>query len=716
MKNISPLLCFLFCLFAQIGVCDDIYFVNSNETTYVGDNVTCTGNVIIMYAGRIISADKVTYNQKTETVVATGKVILKDEQQNVYFFTSLKVRKNFDSGEGKNVKVIMQDRSRLAAKTCILKHGNFELENAVYTPCYECLALDELTWQAKASHVYLDLEDTIDYENLIIELLGTGVLYLPYLSVPSPKIKKKTGFLAPKLSVSSKCGFSLLPQYFVNISEQQELILKPIITQRLGSVAWLYYGARFENGEFSIDASITDVKSAKEAKVSDSVEQKNINHIIKSGYRGHIFSTFRYEINDIWRLGASINLASDRYYLQRFPFLSNNDRVLESSTSLEGFDGRNYSLAKTSIFQTKYNDEAPKALPVLERDFSTDLFDGTLDIDTIFMNLFFRGGKEAQKIASNISWNKEFIAPYGHLFDLRILAVLKALKVTEKTKSEYDSFFDATPQVSFAWKWPLLLSSEWVDTVFTPIIGIIAAGNKKHIDVFEEQFAEINDINFLEGGKSISPYDIDYGSRFCYGTKISMYKKDGGNLAYLTLGRTTDITEAIQKSEATGLKRKNSNIVTSLDLFLSDELTFVFNGSYSTRKKEWTRSCYGIKGAYQKVYADILIFKGKQSAYNPFFSYANDEDRDEEYKGSMLDLNLQVSNNVKFKGGVVFGTETNKTSKQIGHRLIKQNVGMEYQNECASIDVMVEQTKYRHGDIKPQTSFTFVITLKNFGS
>ena len=187
--------------------------------------------------------------------------------------------------------------------------------------------------------MYLDLEDTIDYENLTVELLGTGVLYWPYLSVPSPKIKKKTGFLAPKFSMSSKGGFSLLPQYFLNISEQQELILKPIITQRLGSVAWLYYGSRFQNGEFSIDASITGVRSAKEAKISDSAEKKHVDKIIKSGYRGHIFSNFKYEFDDVWRFGASVNLASDTYYLQRFPFLHNNDRVLESSASLEGFDG-----------------------------------------------------------------------------------------------------------------------------------------------------------------------------------------------------------------------------------------------------------------------------------------------------------------------------------------------------------------------------------------
>ena len=148
-----------FFFFIQSANCDNnIYFINSDETNYVDDEVICKGNVIIMYEGRIISAEEVTYNQKNENVIAKGKVILKDEEQNVYFFDSLVVHKNFESGEGKNIKVIMQDRSRLAANKCILKHGNFELENAIYTPCYECLAFDELTWQAKASQVYLDLE------------------------------------------------------------------------------------------------------------------------------------------------------------------------------------------------------------------------------------------------------------------------------------------------------------------------------------------------------------------------------------------------------------------------------------------------------------------------------------------------------------------------------------------------------------------------------
>ena len=56
------------------------------------------------------------------------------------------------------------------------------------------LPSDIIAWQAKTSQVYLDLENTIDYENLTLEMLGNSVLYLPYLSVPSPKVEKNWVF------------------------------------------------------------------------------------------------------------------------------------------------------------------------------------------------------------------------------------------------------------------------------------------------------------------------------------------------------------------------------------------------------------------------------------------------------------------------------------------------------------------------------------------
>ena len=142
---------------------------------------------------------------------------------------------------------------------------------------------------------------------------------------------------------------------------------------------------------------------------------------------------------------------------------------------------------------------------------------------------------------------------------------------------------------------------------------------KFNTDIFEEEFSEINDINFLEGGKSLSQYNIYYGSLIYYGAKISAYKKDGGNLAYFTKGRTTGITGIANKLEEKGMKCKNLNIVTAFDLFFTEELMFTSSANYSTRTKEWLRFRYGIRATYKYFDTDFMIFKGRQCSNNSIF-------------------------------------------------------------------------------------------------
>jgi LPS-assembly protein len=299
--------------------------------------------------------------------------------------------------------------------------------------------------------------------------------------------------------------------------------------------------------------------------------------------------------------------------------------------------------------------------------------------------------------------------PCGNIIDFKGLATLKAMKVLEKQRSEYDSFACATPQASVAWKWPLLMRSDSLETIFTPVVGIIAASNKKYFDAFEDQFCEVNDINFLNGSRAMSPYNIDYGSRVCYGTKISSYM-NGQNLGYFTVGRSTELTAIAKRLDATGMKNKNSNIVTSGDVFLSDEITFTVKGSYSTKTKRWLKCEYGVGFSNDNFDANIMIFNGKQCYYNPFLANIStlaEEEKVQKYKGSMIDVGWKTSKTLKLKAGLVFGNEKNK--------LIKYSVGMEYKNECTQLEVSIERTNYRSGDIKPDTSLRLVVHLKNLG-
>ena len=248
-------------------------------------------------------------------------------------------------------------------------------------------------------------------------------------------------------------------------------------------------------------------------------------------------------------------------------------------------------------------------------------------------------------------------------------------------------------------------------TIMTPIFGMILANGKKYSDPLDDPFREISDVNLFDGSRSISSYNIDSGSRMCYGLKVSAYRNNGKNLANFTIGRSRELSSALKEhAEVSGLKYKNSNIVSAAEIFLNDNWKFLSNGSYSSKEKRWTRFTSGIKCTKKHFDFEAMVFDGKQSAFDPFKiddRLVANTDKIQKYKGIMFDMGYQMSRTLKFKGGIVLGDKNNK--------LIKHQIGVLYKNECTTIEASIARTSYRGGDLKPETSFRLVIHLKNIG-
>jgi LPS-assembly protein len=361
------------------------------------------------------------------------------------------------------------------------------------------------------------------------------------------------------------------------------------------------------------------------------------------------------------------------------------------------------------MFQNDSSDIMPKILPVAERNISTELFQGTLEANLMFVNLDFSDSMSSQNFLSNSSLSWTFAAPHGNIFDVKLLMSMNGTNVSEKRHSNYNSIVNITPQMSVVWKWPLLITSDFAETIFTPIVGIITADNRKRFNAFEYPFYEINDLNFLEGSRIPSLYNVDFGSRICYGIKMSSYL-EGKDLLHLTVGRSTELASTPQMQEATGLKYRSSDIVTSADVFVLDNVTLTTNGSYSTRNRKFTRAESGFRLSYENFGSNLFVFTGNELSSSPFLHDVRQlevEQRTQKYRGSMLDAWWQASKTTKLKAGITFGSENNK--------FIRCSFGVEYKNECSLVELSVERTNYRIGDVKPGISLRLNIHLKNLG-
>src|SRR5208337_2862509 len=75
------------------------------------------GHVEISQSGRVLLADTVSYNQRSDTVTASGNVSFLQPTGEILFADFMELRDSMSEGFAKNVRMLLADRSRLAANT-----------------------------------------------------------------------------------------------------------------------------------------------------------------------------------------------------------------------------------------------------------------------------------------------------------------------------------------------------------------------------------------------------------------------------------------------------------------------------------------------------------------------------------------------------------------------------------------------------------------------
>ena len=97
------------------------------------------GHVEISQSGQVLLADTVSYNQRTDTITASGNVSLSQPTGEIVFADFIELRDSMNDAFAKNVRMLLNDRSRLAANTARRTNGNrTELKRGVYSPCDLC--------------------------------------------------------------------------------------------------------------------------------------------------------------------------------------------------------------------------------------------------------------------------------------------------------------------------------------------------------------------------------------------------------------------------------------------------------------------------------------------------------------------------------------------------------------------------------------------------
>ena len=324
---------------------------------------------------RYLRADSLTYNRKTKELTLKGHIVFQDENDNVIHADSLIFDDQFNNGFIEHVKVLLtEDEGRITAQKATRQNGKVNIfKRAMYSPCKVCKDSPIPLWQLRAKTITHDQgEQEITYQNATMDIYGVPLLYAPYFFHPDPAVKRKSGFLFPTLGQSNNLGPAIKTPYFYVIDRHSDLTISPIITGKQGPILAAEYRKRIHRGDLKLAGSITESRKLNRNNLRSNQSEKT-----PPKTRFHLQAQGRFELSDYDLATIDINRASDTIYLRRYSIVTDSaivarNKNLTSEAKVERFKGGTYAAIKGYAFQTDKPKTTPLVFPLAQFTHQTD--------------------------------------------------------------------------------------------------------------------------------------------------------------------------------------------------------------------------------------------------------------------------------------------------------------------------------------------------------
>ena len=687
---------------ARVGQAEKRSEENRDATDFKADELRhdrklgilkAVGDVEIAHENRILRADVVVYNERTDVMTASGNVTLLEPSGEVVFAEYVEMTRDLKKGAIRDMLVVLADKSRIAALDGKREDGNkTEMTHAIYTACGLCEkdpARPPL-WQLKSIKVVHDKKRrTIEYKDAWLEIAGIPVAYTPYLTHPDPTVKRRSGFLPASVGSSSDLGTIVRIPYFWAISDQSDATITPMYASDEGAGLHAEIRHRMKKGRFALDGS------------GAMQDDNNLD--------GHVDATFRYDIDRTWRAGFDARRAVDDTYLRRYGY--DHDQTLTSRMFVEGFRGRNYVSASTYAFQNleSGNDKGkiPKVLPLLEYNYmgEPDAIGGYTDLAAGLVSLVRSDGADTRRLSLHGGWHFPFLGPFG-----AVMGVNTVLRTDTYHKSHFkpngrtkeDNGFEERirPEASLDIAYPLAKSDGRHTQTVEPRAQMIISphgGNSSGIPNEDSRTIELDDTRLFSHSRYSGLDRVEGGPRINYGLRWGLYGPTGSG-ATSFIGQSFRFKEDGGIPEGSGLEGRLSDIVAMVHVAPGEWVDILYRARLDQSDFDFNRN--EIQATFGKP---LLSFSTRYS----FFEAQSDgefKDREE----ILYDISSRFT---EYWRGSLSGV----TDLDEGGELLSLGASLTYEDECLVFGVVAKRSFYEDRDLQPTDQITFGVSLKTLG-
>ncbi|MFA6267291.1 MAG: LPS-assembly protein LptD [Pseudolabrys sp.] len=612
---------------------------------YANHRIAAVGNVQLYYGGATLEANKVVYDEKTKRLHAEGNVRLTDEDGKITYGEVMDLADDYRDGFVDSLRLDTPDRTRMAAAQAERKGGQFTVfNNGVYTACEPCKDNPKKPplWQVKAARIIHDqTEKMIYFEDARIEFFGVPLAYLPYFSAPDPTVKRKTGFLMPFISSSSKYGTAVEVPYYWALAPNYDLTVSPMFTTKQGVLMQGEFRQRLINGAYSIRAAGIHQNDpgyfTRTAGVSTAGYRDN---------RGNVESSGRFAINEKWAWGWDALLVSDKAFIQDYnPRLSHyriNDPLQSGVTEgvsqlyLTGKGNRSYFDARSIYYlglsESDTQAQIPVVHPVIDYMYTVDhpVIGGELGFNFNFTSLtrtqanfdaitksslnsgecntadvrvknsancLLRGAPGTfSRFTAESHWKRSITDSYGQVFtpfasvrvDAGSMNVNNDPNVGNYVTPGETDLVRAMPTVGLEYRYPFISVSSWGTQTIEPIAQVIVRPNETQVGKWLNEDAQsliFDDSNLFKVDKFAGYDRVEGGSRVNYGIQYTAQFNKGGNInalfgqSYNMFGQNSfAVSDTTNTGLDSGLDTRRSDYVARLTY--QPNATFLFSSRF----------------------------------------------------------------------------------------------------------------------------------------
>lgn len=664
-----------------------------------GDRVlTASGGVVAWYRGTRLIAERVVYDGAAGTMRIEGPIHLSEpgkagsDDETVLIADAAQLDEGMRDGLLTGARLVLARELQLAA-TEVRRSGEGRmttLSHVVASSCQVCAEDPTPLWEIRARRITHDAETRrLHFERAQFRAFGLPVAMLPWFSAPDPTVDRMTGFLTPEMRTTSGLGVGVKLPYFITLGDSADLTLTPYLAASRTTTLELRYRQAFTDGALQLEGALS-------------------HDDLEDGSRGYLFGAARFRLpHDYW-LGLQLQSVSDRPYLLDYD-VTDADR-LWSGVTLDRVASDRLVAARIGRYETFREGEDSATSPGLvadalwERRFRPGLLGGEAGLQ-FSVHAHRRSsdadgdGRDMMRGSARLDWQRVEILPGGVVGSVQTRIDADLYRIRD------DASFDSsqarlTPIAAVEFRWPLISQGGGVTHVLEPVAQFVWSPRASEDDPIPNEdstLVEFDEGNLfsidrlpgrdvVEGGfranlglgwTRIDPAGWSLGltaGRVLRSRPDPAFDQDGDMLS----GRRSDWLLAATYSGPNGLAMANRAL-------FDDDLTLHRN----ELRVGWLRPGLQLSAGYLWIDADT------------------EPDRLDDVSELTATTGVQLAPGWRMtaEGRYDFAID----------RAQKAELGLEYRNECVTVDLSVSRRFTSSDTVRADTDVGLSVRLGGFG-